>query len=99
MKNIKSFESLSFNTPLDNNYFGESEGEERNYMFFQNLKNSRDMIDLILSMDPSIIDTIIDDGHDWASDHISIASENIEQVHSFLNGYISKPLDKESEDE
>lgn len=99
MKNIKTFESLAFNTPIDNQYFGESEEETRNYMFFQNLKNSRDMIDSILSMDKSDIDLILSDGHDWASDHISVSSENIEQVYSFLNGYSRKAPDNSSEDE
>lgn len=98
MENLKSFESLAFNTPLpNNNYFGESESEMDNYMFFQNLKNTRDRIDDILSMNTMNVDSVLNDGHDWAADHISVAAENIEQVHSFLRG-ISKE-DRNAEDE
>lgn len=85
MIHLKSFESLSFNTPIQNHYFGESE-KENNYMFFQNLKNIKRSIDDIMGMDREKIDQIIGDGHDWAEDHVSVAMENIEQVHSFLMG-------------
>jgi hypothetical protein len=60
--------------------------EERrdNYMFFQNLKDIRDNIDTLLSMDESEVDEILSNGHDWASDHITTAKDDIEEVTSFL---------------
>lgn len=59
--------------------------ELENYMFFQNLKVIRENIDKLLAMDPSKVDAILKDGHDWASDHITVATENIDQVTKFLS--------------
>lgn len=56
---------------------------QKNYMFFKNIKNIRRMIDEISEMDESKLDDILSE-HDWASDHISIATENIDQVYHFL---------------
>jgi len=36
-----------------------------------------------MGMDQDKIDAILDE-HDWASDHISVASENLDQVYHFL---------------
>jgi hypothetical protein len=55
-----------------------------NYMFFQNLQTIRDAVDKMLSLDPSMVDMILSDGHDWANDHIAVAKENIDQVFDFL---------------
>jgi hypothetical protein len=38
-----------------------------------------------MAMDPSKVDAILKDGHDWASDHITVATENIDQVTKFLS--------------
>jgi hypothetical protein len=35
-------------------------------------------------MDPNMIDEIIQDGHDWADDHVSEAKNNMDQVFDFL---------------
>jgi len=35
-------------------------------------------------MDPSMVESILDDGHDWAQDHISEAKNNMDQVFDFL---------------
>jgi len=59
------------------------EQNQNNYMFFGNLKTMKDMIDKLLQMDESKIDSLLNE-HDWASDHISVANENLEQVYSFL---------------
>ncbi len=56
----------------------------RNYMFFNNLESMRDMIDEILSLDRHRLDEMLSSEHDWASDHISSAQENLQQVHSWL---------------
>jgi hypothetical protein len=55
-----------------------------NYMFFQNLKEIRDNIDTLLSMDESEIDQTLSNGHDWATEHIATAKDDIEEVTSFL---------------
>lgn len=97
MKHLESFESLSFNTPMQNHYFGESE-HGKHYMFYQNLKNIQRSIDDIMGMDKEKLDHIIGDGHDWAEDHVSVAMENIEQVHSFLMGRSHDEVDHNSDD-
>ena len=58
--------------------------ETENYMFFGNLETMKNMIDELLQMDESEIDSILSE-HDWASDHISVAAENLEHVYNFLN--------------
>jgi hypothetical protein len=63
----------------------------QNYMFFNNLNTIKRLVDEMLEMDESIIDTILTE-HDWASDHISVANENLEHVFNFLS---SQDLDSE----
>lgn len=94
MKHLKSFESLSFNTPQENHYFGESDNRYKNYMFFQNLKNIKRTVDDLLEMDPEKIDSVLD-GHEWADDHVSVAMENIEHVSSFLIDRLDYDQDSE----
>ena len=55
-----------------------------NYMFFQNLKEIRDNIDTLLNMNESEVDQILSNGHDWATEHIATAKDDIEEVTSFL---------------
>ena len=54
------------------------------YMFFSNLQQMRRQCDLLLDMDPEMVEGILDNGHDWAQDHISEAKNNIDQVFDFL---------------
>jgi ethanolamine utilization protein EutQ (cupin superfamily) len=62
------------------------ETEEKNtrYMFFSNLQQMRRQCDLLLDLDHSMIEEILDSGHDWAQDHISEAKNNMDQVFDFL---------------
>mgnify|MGYP006285345675 FL=1 len=55
-----------------------------NYMFFRNLVTMRHHIDTILNCDPAHVDQLLSNGHDWASDHVTVASENLTQVHDWL---------------
>jgi hypothetical protein len=55
-------------------------------MFFGNLETMKRLVDGLLEMDHSQIDSILNE-HDWASDHISVATENLEQVFDFLSGH------------
>ena len=57
--------------------------EIENYMFFSNLENMKKNIDSLLKMDMSKIDDLLSK-HDWASDHISVANENLDHVFNFL---------------
>jgi len=56
-----------------------------NYMFFGNLKTMKRLVDMLLEMDEEHIDKLLTE-HDWASDHISSATENLEQVFDFFAG-------------
>jgi hypothetical protein len=71
----------------------EQEVEQTNYMFFSNLKQMKRQIEMIMEMDPDMIDSIIQNGHDWADDHISEAKTNMDQVFDFLKN----EMEKESE--
>jgi hypothetical protein len=55
-----------------------------NYMFFGNLKQIARQCQMLLEMDEEMIDQILQDGHDWADDHISEAKTNMDQVFDFI---------------
>ena len=61
-----------------------------NYMFFQNLEQLKRQAELLLDIDRNQINTILEDGHDWAEDHISSSKENLDQVFDFLMNKINK---------
>ena len=54
------------------------------YMFFSNLQQMRRQCDLLLDLDQSMVESILEDGHDWAQDHIAEAKNNMDQVFDFL---------------
>ena len=62
----------------------ESEVHSSRYMFFSNLQQMRRQCDMLLEMDNSMIEEILDNGHDWAQDHIAEAKNNMDQVFDFL---------------
>jgi len=80
-------------TRLVTRVLSEQEVENANYMFFSNLKQMKRQIEMIMEMDPNMIDDIIQNGHDWADDHISEAKTNMDQVFDFLKN----EMDKESQ--
>jgi len=53
-------------------------------MFFSNLEQMRRQCDILLDMDHDMIESILDNGHDWAQDHISESKNNMDQVFDFL---------------
>ena len=54
------------------------------YMFFSNLEQMRRQCDLLLDLERDMVDSILDNGHDWAQDHIAEAKNNLDQVFDFL---------------
>jgi hypothetical protein len=58
--------------------------ESENYMFFSNLKQIARQCQMLLEMDEEMIDQILQDGHDWADDHVSEAKTNMDQVFDFM---------------
>jgi len=73
MNNIKRFDSFN------------EKKETQNYMFFSNLENLKKMVDELSTMDQDTIDRLLSE-HDWASDHMSVATENIEHLYNFFSG-------------
>lgn len=62
----------------------EGNEESNRYMFFSNLQQMRRQCDMLLEMDESMIEGILENGHDWAQDHIAEAKNNMDQVFDFL---------------
>lgn len=60
------------------------EQESENYMFFGNLKQIARQCKMLLEMDEEMVDQILQDGHDWADDHVSEAKTNMDQVFDFI---------------
>jgi hypothetical protein len=60
------------------------EEKSQRYMFFSNLEQMRRQCDMLLDFDRSMVESILDDGHDWAQDHISEAKNNMDQVFDFM---------------
>lgn len=54
------------------------------YMFFSNLEQIKRQAELLLDLDENVINEILENGHDWADDHITVAKENLDQVFDFL---------------
>ena len=55
-----------------------------NYMFFANISNIKRMCEEMLEMDPSKVDSLLSDGHGWATDHIATSKDDVEEVYGFL---------------
>jgi hypothetical protein len=53
-------------------------------MFFSNLKQIARQCKMLLEMDVEMIDQILQDGHDWADDHVTEAKVNMDQVFDFM---------------
>lgn len=64
----------------------ESEEGGSRYMFFSNLELIKHHVEEMMAMDPTKIESILENGHDWAADHIATAKESIDQVFDFLTG-------------
>lgn len=60
------------------------ENDSENYMFFKNLEQVKRQCDLLLNLDRKMVNDKLNNGHDWADDHVSSAKENIDQVFDFF---------------
>jgi hypothetical protein len=77
----------------------ETHQESQRYMFFSNLQQMRRQCDMLLEMDNSMIEEILDNGHDWAQDHIAEAKNNMDQVFDFLMNETKKGSSEMSNDD
>jgi hypothetical protein len=60
------------------------EEESQRYMFFSNLEQIQRQMGLLLDLNHDQVNEILENGHDWAQDHIATAKESIDQVFDFL---------------
>jgi hypothetical protein len=60
------------------------EKDSQRYMFFSNLEQMKRQCEMLLELDNDVVESILDNGHDWAQDHISEAKNNMDQVFDFL---------------
>jgi len=77
----------------------EEEKHSSRYMFFSNLEQMRRQCDLLLDLDQDMIEEILENGHDWAQDHIAEAKNNIDQVFDFLMNETNSEFDAEMSDD
>ena len=63
------------------------EGSDR-YMFFSNLEQIKRQCEILLEKDRGMIEEILDNGHDWAQDHIAESKNNMDQVFDFMMNHI-----------
>jgi hypothetical protein len=68
----------------ENEIFEQEEPENDRYMFFSNLEQIHRQMGILLDKDPEMIHSILENGHDWAQDHIATAKESIDQVFDFI---------------
>lgn len=76
----------------------EAEHEHNRYMFFSNLEQLKRQAEKLLELDESAIHQILENGHDWADDHITVAKENMDQVFDFLMNEIYEDDENEMVD-
>jgi hypothetical protein len=67
-------------------------------MFFSNLEQMRRQCDMLLELDQDMVTQILDDGHDWAQDHIAEAKNNMDQVFDFMMNHIKGDGTQDIED-
>jgi hypothetical protein len=82
--------------PMDNDINFENDTRETSYMFFGNLETIHNMCTEMMEMDHSQINSMLNDGHNWAEDHMSVAKENVSHVFNFFsNKGVSEGMDSE----
>jgi len=73
----------------------EAEHEHNRYMFFSNLEQMKRQAERLLELDQDKIHAILENGHDWADDHITVAKENLDQVFDFMMNEIDGEDDED----
>ena len=66
-----------------------AEQENERYMFFSNLEQLHRQTAILLELGEDAVLNILENGHDWAQDHVAVAKENIDQVFDFMMNQIN----------
>lgn len=69
---------------LVNKVMSEDRHDEENYMFFSNIEQIARQMKMLSELNPQVVDEILQNGHDWADDHMTEAKSLIDQVFDFL---------------
>jgi hypothetical protein len=77
-------DELGLDDEDEDTLFEQEEPETDRYMFFSNLQQIHRQMGILLEKDPEMIHNILENGHDWAQDHIATAKESIDQVFDFI---------------
>jgi hypothetical protein len=77
----------------------EEESRSNRYMFFSNLQQMKRQCEMLLEMDQDEIESILENGHDWAQDHIAEAKNNMDQVFDFLKNETEGESDYEEKED
>jgi hypothetical protein len=85
MKYLKKFEGL--------HQLEEHPDFGSHYMFFKNIESIKHYISEIEQLDPKEIGELLDNGHDWAADHMAVATDCIQQVSNFLRNEDTMHMD------
>jgi len=114
MSKIISFDEFQTNSDKTGNksysyqsISNEGHGHESNhgeghqhYMFFQNLISIKHHIEEILNLNPDEVDALLQNGHDWACDHIATSKDDIQEVGEWLrNGMENSHHEEEDKDD
>ena len=77
-------------TNLIKKVLGEDKDMRSNrYMFFSNLEQMKRQCEILLELDEDTITEILNNGHDWADDHITESKNNLDQVFDFMMNEIN----------
>jgi hypothetical protein len=89
---------MNINSIIRNVLREEENKRSSRYMFFSNLEQMRRQCDLLLDLDEEMVESILENGHDWAQDHISEAKNNMDQVFDFIMNESNGDDDYEDEE-
>ena len=81
---MKNFENLLIKKLVKKVLNETHEKNNDRYMFFSNLEQIHRQTEILLQENKEQIHSILENGHDWAQDHIATAKESIDQVFDFL---------------
>jgi hypothetical protein len=68
----------------------------KNYMFFSNLKQIHRQCEILLKKNEEEINALLENGHDWAEDHIAASTETIDQVFDFMMNELTDDISEMS---
>lgn len=71
---------MPLETPGHSEDASEDHGEHKYYMFFKNISAIKHYISEIEAMDPDKLDALLQNGHDWAADHLATSKDDLAEV-------------------